>query len=307
MTPVRGRGGLVERALDHLRAGPAGSLELARDVLFLCGPPDYLSKAVLALLNADPRFQVDARDVWSLSARRAEPPLAELSFAVVDVEATGGASSSGHRIIEIAVLAVQGGEVGEVWHTLVNPGRRVPSGVRILTGITDELLVHAPYFDHIALEVAGRLEGRIFVGHNAGFDWRLVSEELQQALGLQAPARRLCTVQMARRLLPGLRRRNLDALSGHFGIPIGDRHRAGGDALATARILLRLLEEAESRGLVDLTALDAFLGQPPRRGRHRRAASSGSQTAQPGAAAGHGRPEDEGSPPSGAPLRLGSP
>ncbi|HZD03651.1 MAG TPA: exonuclease domain-containing protein, partial [Longimicrobiales bacterium] len=88
--------------------------------------------------------------------------------------------------------------------------------------------------------------------------------------GFDAPTLpRLCTVRMARRLLPGLRRRNLDALTRHFGIPVHQRHRAFGDALATARILLRLLDEAGCRGIHDLDALQRFLGR--RRGRGRTA------------------------------------
>jgi len=163
----------------------------------------------------------------------------------------------------------------------------VPVGVQVLTGISDEMLQDAPWFDHVAVEVAERLVGRVFVAHNAGFDWRMVSAELGQALGLQAPSRRLCTLHMARRLLPALRHRNLDALSRHYGIPIHARHRAYGDALATARILVRLLEEARGRGLSDLAGLERFLGQPRERRRRRRRLRE-----DPGGSSGSGGPPD---------------
>jgi DNA polymerase-3 subunit epsilon len=117
----------------------------------------------------------------------------------------------------------------------------------------------APYFEHIADEVERRLEGRAFVAHNAAFDWGFVSSELIRA-GTDAPrVPRLCTVRMCRRLVPQLRYRNLDVVSRHFGIEIHDRHRAYGDALATARILLRLLDEASGRGIEDLATLEWYL------------------------------------------------
>ena len=95
----------------------------------------------------------------------------------------------------------------------------------------------------------------MFVAHNVGFDWRFVSSELTEATG-QAPAvARLCTVKLVRCLLPRLRRRNLDAVSAHFGIRIHERHRAYGDALATARVLIRLLDEAGSQGISDMDGL----------------------------------------------------
>ena len=99
----------------------------------------------------------------------------------------------------------------------------------------------------------------MFVAHKARFDWGFVSRQLVEALGEVPDVERLCTVQMARRLIPRLRRRNLDAVTRHFGIDVVDRHRAHGDALATARVLIRLLDEASRQGLSDLHALRSFL------------------------------------------------
>ena len=91
----------------------------------------------------------------------------------------------------------------------------------------------APHFDHIAGELHDRLEGRVFVAHNAAFDWRFVSTELSEAMGQVPDVARLCTVRLTRTLVPRLRRRNLDAVSAHFEVVIHQRHRAYGDALAT--------------------------------------------------------------------------
>ena len=270
MTSPPRRGTLVDRARDRLLEGPTHTLDLARSVLGLSGPVAAVSTAIHTLLGSDSRFRVDDSGVWSLGENAGARSLHELRYAVVDVEATGGSYLAGQRIIDIAIVQVSRGQVGEVWRTLVNPGRFVPYGVQELTGITGEMVQDAPWFDHVAPEVARRLEGRVFVGHNVGFDWRLVTAELNDALGSFPRMRRLCTIRMSRSLLPRLRRRNLDALSRHYGIVNHARHRADGDALATARVLVRLLDEARARGLGDLNALEGYMGDVTRGARKRR-------------------------------------
>lgn len=260
-------GSLVRLAEERLKRGPAHTLDLARDVLGLTGHAGAASAAVFQLLGADPRFRVDAAGVWSLDPDLAPlgQALGEVGFAVVDVETTGGGVEYGHRITEIAVLEVRGGRIVDEYQTLVNPGRRIPPGVTALTGITDAMVVGAPYFEDVAEQVLSRLEARVFVAHNVAFDWGFVSGELVRTLGEAPQVPRMCTVRMVRRFVPGLRHRNLDVVSRHFGIEIHARHRAYGDALATARVLLRLLDEARGRGLEDVTALDWYLRRRGRR------------------------------------------
>lgn len=258
----RGRdASLVRHAANRLAAGPAHTLDLARDVLGLVGHDGAASAAVFQLLGADPRFMVDAQGVWSLDS--APPPfgapLSEVPFAVVDVETTGRASWGGHRIIEIAIVEVREGAIVDEFQTLLNPAQGIPGVITGLTGITTSMVQQAPYFEHVADEVARRLAGRVFVAHNATFDWSFVSAELVAALGDAPRMPKLCTVRMCRRLVPRLRHRNLDVVSRHFGIQIHDRHRAYGDALATARVLLRLLDEASGRGIEDLATLQWYL------------------------------------------------
>lgn len=254
-------GSLLRRAADRLRAGPAHTLELARDVLALQGHPGAASAAVFQLLGSDARFRVDRNGVWSMDPTAASPgrPLSEVAFAVVDVETTGGGVERGHRITEIAMVEVCGGRIVDEWQTLVNPGRRIPPGVTVLTGITDAMVAGAPWFEDVSEEVVRRLDGRVFVAHNVAFDWAFVSGELLRTMGECPDPCRLCTVRMVRRLVSELRHRNLDVVSRHFGVEVPGRHRAYGDALATARILLRLLDEAAGLGLEDLAALDAYL------------------------------------------------
>ncbi len=249
--------GLIRRAAALLATGPAHTLEVAEAVLGLRGAPQAASRAVFTLLGSDPRFQVDADGCWRLDRSEPEPgpALRHLSFAVVDVETTGGAWSRGHRVTEVAVVTVSRGQVEGSLETLVNPGRPIPPRIQGLTGISDQMVAAAPPFEGVAPQVQRALADRIFVAHNASFDWSFIGGELLEATGEVPPVERLCTVRLGRLLVPRLRRYNLDALTGYFQIPVHRRHRAHGDALATARLLLRLLDLAESRGIGDLHGL----------------------------------------------------
>jgi DNA polymerase III subunit epsilon len=174
--------------------------------------------------------------------------LRDLSFVVVDVETTGGGFYSGHRITEFAAVSVRNGEIDDVFETLVNPERSIPPWISKLTNITWDMVKDAPRFRDIGDRVIQSLEGKVFVAHNAGFDWRFVTAEVQRATGRHLDGPRLCTVRLARKLLSQLRSRSLGSLANYYGIENSARHRAAGDAIATAHVLTRLLREAQDRG-----------------------------------------------------------
>ena len=268
--------GLHARALATLREGPLGTAELARRVMGLHGAPEVAARAVWALLGTDARFRVSGSGVWSLS-EAAPPPelfrrLREEEFVVVDTETTGGAPEWGHRITEFAAVRVRGGEICERYSTLVNPDRPIPRVVTALTGITQEMVRGAPRFGEVARRVAGSMEGAVFVAHNAAFDWRFVSHEMRRCTGESPAGRQLCTVRLARRLMPELPSRGLDSLARWFGLEIESRHRALDDAVATAEVLIRFLEMLEERGVEDWHGLQALLRKRgPRKTRKRRA------------------------------------
>lgn len=176
-------------------------------------------------------------------------PLHELEFAVVDVETTGGSYYKTDRIVEVAVVIVRNGAPAESFSSLVNPCRPIPRGVSYLTGISNAMVMDAPLFDHIATELKGLLDSRVFVAHNVAFDWGFVNEELDRAMGFRLAVDRLCTVRLAKRLLTHLPRRNLDALSAHYEVRIENRHRALGDAAATAKVFARMLDELGRQGI----------------------------------------------------------
>jgi len=210
----------------------------------------------------------------SAPQRRSSPDdkLADLSYVVVDVETTGGRSYGSDRITEIAAVVVERGEISRVYETLVNPQRPIPPIVSALTKITWNMVKHAPTFRDVVSDVADALRGHVFVAHNASFDWRFVTTEIARATGERMEGRRLCTVKMARRLVPQLSRRSLDHLARFYGVENTARHRAGGDALATAKVFIRLLREARERGCETWHELDALLCIPTRRRRRGRRA-----------------------------------
>jgi DNA polymerase-3 subunit epsilon len=151
---------------------------------------------------------------------------------------------------------------------LVNPERPIPQFVSSLTRITDEMVRDRPAFRDIADDVLAALAGRVFVAHNVRFDWGFLASEVRRARDLELEGPKLCTVRLARRLLPGLKSRGLDSVAAFLGVEITDRHRALGDALATAHILQHLLGLAEEQGALTLTDLR----QLARRSRRRKSA-----------------------------------
>ena len=170
------------------------------------------------------------------------------------------------------LLVVQRGEVVQRYETLVNPERSIPPMITALTHINWEMVKDAPRFGDICVELLDVLAGNVFVAHNADFDWRFISAEVARATGRRLESRRLCTVRLARKVLPHLPSRRLDSLAHHYGVEIVDRHRALGDADATARILLRLLREAQNRDCFRWDDLQRLLAPSSGRRKRRRSA-----------------------------------
>ncbi len=264
--------------VEHLREEAARRMA---DALFASHPEfRRLPSGHWALTVGGPVCAVQPPGASGSAAGRAGAPpdschverrsLMDVAFAVVDVETTGTRAATGDRVTEIAIVDVRDGVVGEVFSQLVNPQRPIPSHITALTQISWAMVKDEPTFRQIAYAVSTRLAGRVFTAHNAAFDWRFVSEELSRGCGAQLAGPRLCTVRMARALLPQLSRRSLDHVTNFFGIRVSARHRAGGDAVATAEVLVRLLHVAADRGLDSWDALEAHLAAT----RHRRSSAA---------------------------------
>ncbi|MCG8468666.1 MAG: 3'-5' exonuclease [Gemmatimonadetes bacterium] len=275
-------GALVERALGLLAEGPASSVVLAKRVLAIDGAaPAVAERLVEELLSGEPRVSRDAAGEWRVPAGSSaggssnERPLDRLRYAVVDVETTGIVGSGG-RIIELAVVHVDRGAITDSFSTLVDAGVSIPPWITRLTGIRTEMIRGAPRFAEIDEEVRHRLSGRVFVAHSAGYDWAFLREEMRRVGGVVPRGPQLCTVHFARRLLPGLERRGLGELARYYGVEIRGRHRARGDAIATAQVLVRMIADAERRGWTTWEALQRGLGPLPRPRKRRALDGSGS-------------------------------
>ncbi|MDV6168484.1 exonuclease domain-containing protein [Flavobacterium sp. DG1-102-2] len=183
-------------------------------------------------------------------------------YAIVDIETTGG-NASGSRITEIAIIIHDGTSVIDRWETLVNPQQEIPISIFALTGINNEMVRYAPIFDDISEKVFEMLSDRIFVAHNVNFDYSFVRHQLEEA-GFKWTARKLCTVRASRKIKPGLSSYSLGNLCRSLDIPLESRHRAGGDADATALLFSMLIEcddQKEIDKMVKKTAQDQRL--PP--------------------------------------------
>src|SRR5437667_9539428 len=161
--------------------------------------------------------------------------LLQAPLAIVDLERTGRRAAA-DRVTEIAVLEIERFEVVSEWSTLVNPGVSVPSEIQALTGISHQMLAAAPRFAELAEELYERLAGRVFVAHNARFDYGFLRREFERA-GLKFMAKTLCTVRLSRRLYAEHASHNLDSLIARHGIACRARHRALGDADAVWQFL----------------------------------------------------------------------
>ena len=279
---------LTSRALEFLAAGPADVVDLIGHVCNLPGAPRIVAEHMAqAMFSGRNEFVRDAGGMWSVSdpssfGSEISPErsngtdsridsLRSHTFAVVDVETTGGQPHGGDRITEIAAAVVRDGEIVELFETLVNPQRPIPYFITQLTNITWDMVKDAPTFDRVAPEVLRVLEGNVFVAHNAMFDWRFVTSEVSRSTGRKLQGRRLCTVKIARKVLPQLSRRSLDHVARYYGVEIHGRHRAAGDALATAKCLLRMLSDLGDRGCATWGDLETLLRAPAVQRKKRRA------------------------------------
>jgi DNA polymerase-3 subunit epsilon len=265
---------LLDRVLETLREGPRAAAALCHRVLGLPGAQEAVCERIaIALLGADPRVRQLADGRWGLVPEaQGSPLLDEIAFAVVDVETTGMRAGASDRITEIAVVVVHGGRREVVFDSLVNPGRPIPPAICAITNITNEMVQRAPTFAEVADQVLAALAGRVFVAHNARFDWGFISAEVRRARDLALDGPRLCTVRLARRLVKGVRSCGLDNLTQYFGFANPARHRAAGDALVTADLLDRLLRLAQEEGARTLQDLTAIATRRARRARRKRLA-----------------------------------
>jgi len=161
-------------------------------------------------------------------------------YAVVDLETTGGFALR-NRITEVAIYRHDGEKIVDEFHSLVNPERAIPSFITQLTGISDDMVASAPTFKDIAPIIDEFTKDQVLVAHNAGFDYSFLRREFR-SLGTNYIRKKLCTVRLSRKIVPGLHSYSLGTLCATLGIHIEHRHRAFGDARATVDLLEYLMQ-----------------------------------------------------------------
>lgn len=169
----------------------------------------------------------------------------DCEFIVTDVETTGHDAVQ-NRLTEIACVSICGGKIINEYSSLINPHQIIPAFIAKMTGISQVMAANAPEAIDVLPQVSSLLsnESAVFVAHNVSFDWSFLKESFERNYIEYPEIPQLCSLKLARRLLPGNLRKGVGGLSEHFKVKIKSRHRALDDARATAKILIELLELA---------------------------------------------------------------
>jgi DNA polymerase-3 subunit epsilon len=175
-----------------------------------------------------------------------------MKYAILDIETTGGKYNE-EGITEVAIYQFDGNQITDQFISLVNPEKSIQAFVVKLTGITDKMVIGAPKFHEIAKRIIEITEDCILIAHNAQFDYRILKTEYSR-LGYEYQRKTLCTVDLSKKLIPDMESYSLGKLVRALGIPVSDRHRANGDALATLKLFKLLLsKEADHQTISELT------------------------------------------------------
>ena len=178
-------------------------------------------------------------------------------YAIIDIETTGTSYKSG-KITEIAILIHDGTKVVDQFTSLINPEQKIPYRIQQLTGINNRMVEQAPKFYEVAKKIVEMTEDRVFVAHNVSFDYNFIRQEFKY-LGYDFKCEKLCTVKLSRKLIPYQRSYSLGKLCDGLGISNHQRHRAFGDAVATAKLFDMLLSIDPNPTEISLQGLNSSL------------------------------------------------
>jgi len=172
-------------------------------------------------------------------------PIDDLTFAVVDTETTG-MHPQFCRVMDIGIVLVKNGKVVDKWETLIDPQQSVPRWITHYTHLTYRDVKGKPVFSQLANKINKYLENKIFVAHNANFDYWFLFNEMKR-LDYEFFYPKLCTVMLGRKLLPSLPRAHLDMFADYYNLKISQRHRALPDAEAAAFIFIEFIKIAKEK------------------------------------------------------------
>ena len=181
-------------------------------------------------------------------------------YSIIDVETTGGKFNQ-EGITEIAIYKFDGENIVDQFISLINPEIPIQPFVQQLTGITDKMVSNAPKFFQVAKRILEITENSILVAHNSSFDYRMIKIEFDR-LGYDFNIPQICTVKLSKKLIPNLKSYKLGNLVKSLGIPITNRHRASGDAIATVELFKLLILKDSNKEI--LTSLISWKEKTPK-------------------------------------------
>ncbi|HEX8160922.1 MAG TPA: exonuclease domain-containing protein [Pyrinomonadaceae bacterium] len=256
----------AEEAVLMLRAhGGRARVEAVAEHVLQIPCPDPATAALLVSSFADDDWRLRLRDDHEVELDCDDDecrPLDATDFVVFDVETTGSKIPPS-RLVEIGAYRVSGGRIVSEFTSLVNPQTPIPPFISSLTGISDAMVAAAPAFDVIAAELLDFVGKSVLVAHNSSFDVRFLNYEVGRAYpGRKMCNAEMCTVSLSRRVVPALANHRLHTVAAHFGVSIRNRHRAPGDARATAEVFIRLLDMLRDEGVGDIAGARRFRAEP---------------------------------------------
>lgn len=252
---------LITETIELLQSfgGRAPAAKVVDYVMKISAPaPDLARILVSDLIEIDPRLRLNEDTVELIENGFDKLNLAETDYVVFDLETTGAKIPS-CRITEIGAYRIKNGTITEEFQTLINPESQIPPFISALTGITDSMVRNAPRFCDVAEEFLDFIGGSVLVAHNAHFDIRFLNYEIGRIYAeYRVGNPHLCTVQLSRRLLPQMQNHRLHTIAEFYSINIKNRHRAGDDAFATAKIFVNFLTMMQNLGVKDLAMARKF-------------------------------------------------
>jgi len=184
--------------------------------------------------------------------------LENLSYAIVDIETTGLAPAA-DEIIEIGAIKIENREIKDIFNKLVRPERQVPENITDLTGITQDMVAGEFPIKPVISQFVNFIGSSIIVAHNAEFDTSFLKNSMKKWLNRDMDNLIVCTVLVARDILPNLENHKLPTVAKYFGLEISNRHRAIGDAELTYQIWLHLLQKLKERNILTRNDLEMYV------------------------------------------------
>lgn len=214
---------------------------------------------MLTDLLKDNKFQELEKEYKFLRRARGET-IDKLTYIILDIETTG-LEPTVHELTEIGALKVEGGELKDIFSSLIKPKYPITPEITRITGIDDEIVKDAPPANQVLEKFISFIEDHILVIHNVDFDFPFIKHHAKKLIQQEINNQTICTVKLSRHLLPNIANHKLHTVASHFGFEIKNRHRAMGDAELTFQVWTEFLKMLKDKGISNKAHLDSLVSQ----------------------------------------------